>query len=164
MGDRSNIFIQQHKRPDGKWDGIGLYTHWHGQALFSVALRGVEKAQGRIGDPSYFARIVIHHVLNEIADPDSELGFGLWTTRPCDNEHPILVINSQTGEHWFTDDASFATDKQDAPPWVGVCDCGATYDVGSRADHDADAGTCWNCSDRDPHQMTEDEWDEYLVG
>lgn len=102
MGDRSNIYIQQHKAADGTWDGIGLYAHWHGTTLHDVALEGVEKGRNRIGDPSYFARIVIHHVLHSIADPNSELGFGLWSDQPCDNEHPILVINAQTGECWLT--------------------------------------------------------------
>ena len=111
MGDRSNIFIQQHKRADGEWDGIGLYTHWHGTSLYGVALDGVDKARCRIGDPSYYARIVIHHVLDAIADVDSELGFGLWTTRPCDNEHPVMVINAMTGECWYSGDAGFRYDK-----------------------------------------------------
>lgn len=110
MGDRSNIYIQQHKAADGTWDGIGLYTHWHGESLFPVALEGVEKGRNRIGDPSYFARIVIHHVLHSIADENSELGFGLWTTHPCDNEHPILVINAQTGEHWFVGEGGHRAD------------------------------------------------------
>lgn len=46
----------------------------------------------------------------------------------------------------------------------GQCDCGATYDVGSRFDHDADSGQCWDCSDRDFDTMTATEMDEYLNG
>lgn len=47
---------------------------------------------------------------------------------------------------------------------TGECDCGATYDVGSRLDHDGDTGQCWSCSDRDPDKMTSEQWSDYLLG
>lgn len=103
MGDRANIFIQTDKRADGLWNGIGVYSHWHGEGIHQAALAALPKAEGRIGDEAYFARIVIHNVLVAVADPDSETGTGLWTEYPCDNDgYPILVINAETGEHWFT--------------------------------------------------------------
>lgn len=46
----------------------------------------------------------------------------------------------------------------------GYCDCGETYDVGSRFDHDAETGQCWDCSDRDLNAMTATELDAYLNG
>lgn len=47
---------------------------------------------------------------------------------------------------------------------TGRCDCGTEYDIGSRFDHDGDTGQCWDCSDRDPSTMTEDEFAAYLNG
>ena len=47
---------------------------------------------------------------------------------------------------------------------LGTCDCGATYDVGSRFDHDADSGQCWACSPRTITDMTDTELADYLVG
>lgn len=48
---------------------------------------------------------------------------------------------------------------------IGECDhCGAEYDVASRFDHDADAGLCWACSDRNIDDMTDEELDDYLRG
>lgn len=111
MGDRSNIFIQTNK-DGGQWNGIGVYSHWHGTTLHDAALKALPKAAGRIGDESYFTRIVIHNVLLAVADADSETGTGIWTGNyPPDNSHPILVINALNGVHWFTDEDSFRTDQ-----------------------------------------------------
>jgi hypothetical protein len=111
MGDRSNIFIQQGQKADGTWTGIGVYSHWHGTQLHDAAIEALPKAQGRIGDDSYFARIVIHNVLVAVADPDSETGTGLWVDGIPDNEHPILVINAHTGDHWYASEETFRYDK-----------------------------------------------------
>lgn len=108
MGDRSNVFIQQDfDKESEKWAGIGLYSHWHGEDLHVTAIAEIEAASARKGDPSYFARILTQRVLNALADPDSETGFGLWTTGPDDNEYPILVINANTGQHWYADESTY---------------------------------------------------------
>ena len=103
MGDRSNVFIQQGQK-DGRAFGVGIYSHWHGTTLHSVALDALPKAASRVGDPSYFARIIIHNVLATIADPDSETGFGIYTDSlgEPDNEHDVLVIDANTSRYWFT--------------------------------------------------------------
>lgn len=49
-------------------------------------------------------------------------------------------------------------------PDLGNCDCGQQFNIGSRFDHDADTGQCWNCSDRDIDDMSEDEFITYLNG
>lgn len=104
MGDRANCFIQQTQDENGEWQGIGIYAHWAGKDLHTTVLEVLPLASGRIGDESYFARIVIHNTLLRLADPESETGFGLWTAHPDDNEHPILVVNALTGKHWYGDD------------------------------------------------------------
>lgn len=104
MGDRSNIFIQQHER-DGQWIGIGVYSHWGGTSMQEAAIVAASESVERLGDPSYFARRVIHKVLNACADPDSPVGCGLWTETCDDNEYPVLVINAHTGLAWTCGDA-----------------------------------------------------------
>lgn len=111
MGDRSNLFVQMHKRPDDEWDGIGLYAHWDGEDLHKVAIEVLPRALARMGDEAYFARILIHNVLHRLADPTMETGHGLWIDHPCDNEYDILVINALTGEYWMTDPESYRKDK-----------------------------------------------------
>lgn len=108
MGDRSNVFIQQGVK-DGRAYGVGIYSHWHGTTLHDVALEVLPKASSRIGDPTYFTRIVLHNVLARIADVDSEAGFGLWTDSIGipDNEHDILVIDSKTGRYWWTGEGGY---------------------------------------------------------
>lgn len=101
MGDRSNVFIQQDRKDDGRWVGIGLYAHWAGQHMQQVALAAAEASR---------ARRVIHKVLNHFDPEASETDFGLWVEYPCDNEHLILVINAHTGEHWFTGDDGYRHD------------------------------------------------------
>ena len=36
---------------------------------------------------------------------------------------------------------------------LGRCDCGTTYNVGSRTDHNPDTGECWECSGADALTM-----------
>lgn len=114
MGDRSNVFIQQGVK-DGRAYGVGIYSHWHGTALHDVAVSVLPKAASRIGDPSYFTRIVIHNILASIADHDSELGFGLWSDShgEPDNEHPILVIDANTGRYWMTGEGGYLTPESE---------------------------------------------------
>jgi hypothetical protein len=112
MGDRSNVFIQTHK--DGEvWAGIGIYAHWDGTTLHEVALDMLPKAMARKGDPAYFARILVHNVLDELADADSATGHGLWIDWPCDNQYPVLVVNAMTGEHWYSTDQAFMLDRKE---------------------------------------------------
>lgn len=47
---------------------------------------------------------------------------------------------------------------------TGECDCGTTYDAGSRFDHDADTGECWDCSGRHIDAMNDDEFVAYVNG
>jgi hypothetical protein len=107
MGDRSNVFIQMTQGEDGLWAGIGVYSHWGGTGFQDAAIKEIPSASRRLGDPSYFTRILIHRLLNADADPDSETGHGLWTEQPDDNEYPILVINAVSGEWGRVGDGAF---------------------------------------------------------
>jgi hypothetical protein len=109
MGDRSNIYIQTDLTATG-WIGIGIYAHWSGRELHSVAISHIPHAQTRIGDPSYFARIIIHRTLNDLANVNYTTGFGLWTGAVPGSEHPVLVINALTGRYWFATDATYRKD------------------------------------------------------
>jgi hypothetical protein len=124
MGDRSNVFIQTRRLemtwPDGstvhRWAGIGLYSHWHGTDLHDAAIDAAtsEVARRRIGDESYFARIIVHRtLLTCAADADADTGFGLWTHDDGmpDNEHPVLVINALNGHHWFVAEGDHGKDE-----------------------------------------------------
>lgn len=114
MGDRSNIFIQM-RRDDECWHGIGVYSHWGGRQAQNAAIVAAKVALPRLEDDSYFARRLVHLLLND-QDPEAgETGHGLWTdaTGMPDNEHDILVINAATGLAWFAHDANAYTD--DAP-------------------------------------------------
>jgi hypothetical protein len=116
MGDRSNVFIQQGEK-DGKAYGVGIYSHWHGTTLHDVALEALPKAAGRVGDPSYFARIVIHNILARIADADSATGFGIYSDAhgAPDNGYDILVIDANTGRYWLTGEGGYLTPESVAP-------------------------------------------------
>jgi hypothetical protein len=113
MGNRSNVFIQTDRQEDGTWRGIGVYSHWGGQSFQQTAIAQIPAARGRVGDPAYFARIIVHRLLHADADHESETGHGLWVEYPCDNEHPILVINAMTGEEWFCGDGDYRRDRSE---------------------------------------------------
>jgi len=108
MGDRSNVYIIQGEE-DGLTYGVGVYSHWGGEAFQKAALSLVEKAAERAGDTSYFTRILIHNLLDAEADPDSPTGVGVWTTESGmdDNSHPILVIDARTGLHWYATERGY---------------------------------------------------------
>jgi len=109
MGDRSNVFIQQGKNSAGTY-GVGIYAHWAGDRLHEEALEALmsPEARGRVGDSSYLTRIIVHKVLESLADSSDPTGFGLWVDSPCDNDnYPTLVIDARTGSAWLADIAAF---------------------------------------------------------
>lgn len=106
MGDRSNVFIQQGVK-DGKAYGVGVYSHWGGKTFQNSAIGLIPKAMRRAGDPSYFTRILIHNLLMLEASVESETGHGIWTEFPDDNEHPILVIDAETGKWAFVPEGEY---------------------------------------------------------
>jgi hypothetical protein len=113
MGDKSNVYIQTKRRWDG-WLGIGIYAHYGGSKLHRVAISHIPHAKNVIGDPSYFSRVIIQRTLNDLADPDSETGFGIWMNTDftrSERYNRVLVINALTGRHWFATDATYREDE-----------------------------------------------------
>jgi hypothetical protein len=108
MGDRSNVFIQQGVHGNRAY-GVGVYSHWGGRGFQDQAITMIDKARARIGDPAYFTRILVQNLLNAAFDADSETGGGIWAGEygMPDNEHPILVINADTGKYAFISDRSY---------------------------------------------------------
>lgn len=124
MGDRSNVFIQTRRYEAGddlpaRWAGLGLYAHWGGTMLHDAAIEAADSpaARARVGDESYFARIVVHQTLTALhADPYDDTGYGLWTHDDWfpDNEYSVLVINAQTGRHWFVNEGDHLLDEPES--------------------------------------------------
>jgi hypothetical protein len=104
MGDRANICVLQEK---GK-KAIYFYTHWSGSELPELLQKGLILARGtppesrgshhrsftdnRWDDESYLARIIFQAL---IGDDKGTTEFGI-ATYICDNEYPILVVDSDS--------------------------------------------------------------------
>ena len=73
MGDRGNIVVLNKKYGTDEYEGVWLYSHWGGHRLEGTARKAVANC-GRVGDPSYLARIIF---CNMIADGFRDLDTGL---------------------------------------------------------------------------------------
>lgn len=88
MGDRANIIITQ----GGNEPPVVVYSHWGGSWLHGPGLREIQDAaRTRIGDSHYYTALAIEVM--------SRRGFlsGVGTSLD-DNEHPVIVLSSITGE------------------------------------------------------------------
>lgn len=94
MGDRANIVIR-----DGA-EQVVLYGHWSGETYIKDAQTALAK-KWRWDYPPYLARIVYDVFVGESAG--DETGFGIWPSR-CDNEYPILVIDTGKQRVYFEDE------------------------------------------------------------
>lgn len=93
MGNRAHARIDTSYGPS-----IFVYTHWDGPEALYEALSWAVKtdiAQERAGDPEYFIRIVLHKVLNKLADADQSTGFGVSTW--ASDGDLCAVVNADTG-------------------------------------------------------------------
>jgi hypothetical protein len=72
MGARTNFTIVTTEDPK---QNINLYSHWGGDSGVMDLAHALNKAMPRMGDTSYFVRILIN-ALQE--DHDSETGYGLY--------------------------------------------------------------------------------------
>ena len=111
MGDRANVVVLQ-------WSDnppVVLYSHWYGERFLQTARDSVD-SNPRIGDPSYFTRLLIREVTH-----DSSMLSGVGTSLD-DNEHPVLVINSLNGESWTVDE-QYASEllfrRKPSKKWAG---------------------------------------------
>ena len=72
MGARTNFTIVTTEDPN---QNINLYSHWGGDSGVMDLALALNKAMPRMGDTSYFVRILINALQD---DHDSETGYGLY--------------------------------------------------------------------------------------
>jgi hypothetical protein len=72
MGARTNFVIKTTEDPK---QNINLYSHWGGDSGVIDLAVGLQKAMARMGDTSYFVRILINALQH---DHDSETGYGIY--------------------------------------------------------------------------------------
>lgn len=99
MGDRANVAILDYSRtnPDDSFGAVVLYTHWGGTELPARVQEALRKRE-RWDDAAYLARIVFCRMLAGSGDQTplaTTTGYGISTTL-CDNEYPVLVLDSVT--------------------------------------------------------------------
>ena len=82
MGDRGNI----------KVNDIYLYSHWNGSELGNILKDALIRGKERWHDAPYLTRIIFSEMIkDEVMD---ETGYGI-STQICDNEHEILVVDTE---------------------------------------------------------------------
>jgi hypothetical protein len=92
MGDRGNIAVINKKWDSDKYEGIFLYSHWGGYRLERTARNAVANSEGRVGDPSYLARIIFCHMIMESFTNEVE---GLYGLNAINHEIDPDEISSQ---------------------------------------------------------------------
>lgn len=95
MGDRGNIRMKYNEK-----ESIYFYTHWNGSYLPEVVQTALKKKE-RWDDEPYLSRIVFCELVD--GQEKTNTGFGIYT-HICDNEHPIVVIDTQKQEVYFTEE------------------------------------------------------------
>lgn len=95
MGDRANIVVKQRT---GECPVV-IYTHWSGSMVTQGEGDSLDRAlkapnvQERIGDSNYFTQRLIEAL-------SAEVGISGIGTSLDDNEHPVQVVDSMTGERF----------------------------------------------------------------
>jgi len=93
MGDRRMAEI---KTSDGS---LYVYVHWSGSQLPFMAQQAVLKANPRLGDESYWTRIVVDQLTKE--GRDRETGFGLMLKPNAEDSYnddkPSVIIDAKAG-------------------------------------------------------------------
>jgi hypothetical protein len=72
MGARTNFVIKTTEDPK---QNINLYSHWGGNSGIIDLAVGLQKAMARMGDTSYFVRILINSLQH---NHTSETGYGIY--------------------------------------------------------------------------------------
>jgi hypothetical protein len=88
MGDRANI-----KMVYDKGQEIYFYTHWDGSVLLYTLKAAMIRGKDRWSDPGYLARIIFSEMIQ--FSVLEETGYGI-APYVCDNNHPIISVNSHT--------------------------------------------------------------------
>jgi hypothetical protein len=93
MGDRRMAEI---KTSSGS---LYVYTHWQGGALPDLARAAVARALPRLGDESYWVRIVVDQLTKD--SRDEETGWGLMLGPNAEDSYnhdkPSVVIDAADG-------------------------------------------------------------------
>lgn len=93
MGDRRMAEI---KTSEGS---LYIYTHWHGSELPAIAREAVEKAKVRLGDESYWTRIVIDQIIKD--GRDQSMGWGIMLKPNVEDEYnddkPSVILDAKDG-------------------------------------------------------------------
>jgi hypothetical protein len=77
MGARVNFIFN-----DGTPHAVGLYSHWGADSWEHDLAQAIKHAEPRLGDTSYWTRMVISHLIqNELLD---ETGYGIFACDPND--------------------------------------------------------------------------------
>ena len=75
MGARVNFIFN-----DGTPHAVGLYSHWGADSWEQDLAQAIKHAEPRLGDTSYWTRMVISHLIqNELLD---ETGYGIYAVNP----------------------------------------------------------------------------------
>lgn len=109
MGDRSNIVVK-----DSDGSRIWLYGHWMGADSIRVVAEVLE-LRTRWSDAPYLTRLLFSH-MTAGEPPFAETGFGI-STRMCDNEYPVIVLDTFTGTV-VLEDAPFGQELTEVTPAV----------------------------------------------
>jgi hypothetical protein len=104
MGDRANIVIKQ----DGSDDRVYFYTHWHGTELPEMLHAALKRGEERWSDNPYLARVIFCEMTK--GNPMALTGFGISTSL-CDNEYPIIVVDTATETVSFEPEPDHAADR-----------------------------------------------------
>jgi len=93
MGDRRMAEIKT------SYGSLYVYVHWSGSQLPAMAQEAVLKAKSRLGDESYWTRIVVDQLTKE--GRDRETGFGLMLTPNAEDSYndgkPSVIIDAKAG-------------------------------------------------------------------
>lgn len=94
MGDRANIVVRTN---GSKFNEPGacvvFYTHWSGYSVPEKLAEALARGKGRWSDPPYLARIIFCQMIGA-SGVNNLTGFGI-STDICDNEYPLLLVESE---------------------------------------------------------------------
>ena len=102
MGDRLNVEFKFTET-----DSVHLYAHWAGSRILGTSFdasrknlaQALENAQGRLGDKTYYSRIVMSQLIGE--DWSQNLSWGI-APYYIDSEYSDVVIDmTDMGKKWF---------------------------------------------------------------
>jgi hypothetical protein len=77
MGARINYVFN-----DGTESAVVLYSHWGADNWQGSLAEALRHAENRLGDYSYWTRMVISSLINQTGEVMAETGFGIYAVNP----------------------------------------------------------------------------------